>query len=359
MKTGYIKIFIGILLLCLLSAPVMAASLNEDRFDDLGQSAALLAMDKLNFKYGDSDVVVLTNAGRAVINGQTTQKAVSGITKISGLQNGDSTLYQINRADSKPLWFYFYNKDTGKGLYLEPDTAFYAMSESDAKELSSSDAFSKVALVTGDIDIMLADTEDGNATQKALGGNAFSLLSLSNAWAHGAPYDLMYAASLHNHFCPGVSSGYIILKYIEEEIPLTDGTSYVVISAPTWCKEDVYPTIWDMTPGKGGVATSDVFTSEDEEILTEKYGTRPAGIFVLWNSKEKTGTGIAVGFQFDSAEWTGPSWGEKVSKTVDMVENLDHPESYVSVMKKFTVDEKMLANLKNPMNNPYAVCGMM
>lgn len=68
---------------------------------------------------------------------------------------------------------------------------------------------------------------------------------------------------------------------------------------------------------------------------------------------------MALGFNFDSSVWTGPSWGEKVSKTVDMVENLDNYDKYVTVMNKFLLDEKMLAELKNPQNNPYAVCGMM
>lgn len=355
----YIRLITGIFLLCLMTAPVFAETTDDYRFYELGERSAALAMEKLDFEYGDSDVACFTDAGRVLINGHTTQKAISGITHISGLQNSDETLFQINRADSKPLWFYFYNKNTGKGLYLEPAERYYSMTKGEIMNLAEEGAFSKVALVTGDIDKMLANTEEGDATQKALGENAFSLLSLSNAWAHGAPYDLMYAASLHNHFCPGVSSGYILVKYVEENLPLTKDTSYVAMSAPTWCKEDIFPTIWDMTPGKGGVLNSVAFTSDDQAYLTEKYGTRPAGIFVLWNEKTKTGTGTALGFNFDSSVWTGPSWGEKVSKTVDMVENLDNYDKYVTVMNKFLVDEKMLAELKNPQNNPYAVCGMM
>ncbi|MBP2134388.1 formylmethanofuran dehydrogenase subunit E-like metal-binding protein [Methanomicrobium sp. W14] len=360
MKINYLKLAAGILLVCLLFAPVMGASSSgSDRFNDLGQRAALIAMEKLGFSYNDPDVVALTDAGRVVIDGRTTEGAVSGITKVSGLQNGNGNLFQINRAEWKPLWFYFYDKGTGKGVYLEPDTAFYNMSESDAAKVATTAAFSKIASVTGDINLMLADTNQGNETEKALGGEAFSILSIANAWAHGAPYDLMYAASLHNHFCPGVSSGYIISEFVQDRLPLTDGTSYVVVSSPTWCKEDVYVTLWDMTPGKGGVCTSVNFTSDSQAVLTESYGTRPAGIFVLWNNTEKTGKGIAVGFNFDSSEWTGPSWGQKIYQTVDMVENLDNPEKYVTVMKEFDVDSDMLKKFQNPLNNPYEVCGMM
>jgi hypothetical protein len=42
-----------------------------------------------------------------------------------------------------------------------------------------------------------------------------------------------------------------------------------------------------------------------------------------------------------------------------MVENLDHPEKYVTVIKELTIDEQLLEDLKNPVNNPYSVLGML
>lgn len=348
-----------ICLALVLCAPAVSASTNAYHMEALGEFAATIAMDEIDFDYGDSDVVVLTDAGRVVVDGQTTEKVISGITKVSGLQNGDSTLFQINRADWKDLWFYFYNRDTGKGLYLVPKEGYFRLTDAAVESLPPENAFSTIEVVSGDIYQMLEDTNAGNKTQEVLGADAFSLLSLANAWAYGAPYDLMNAASLHNHFCPGVSSGYILAKYVEENMPLTDETSYVVVSCPTWCKEDIYNVLWDMTPGKGGVDTSAVFTNEDQTYLTEKYGIRPAGIFVLWNSQENSGKGIALGFRFDDSEWTGPSWGSKIYQTVDMVQNLNNPGDYVEVMEEFTVDADLLAELENPLNNPYEVVGMM
>lgn len=359
MKMDWLKFVFCIFAVLLFCAPVMAVSPNTGNMEALGENAAKIAMEKLNFEYGDPGVAVFTDAGRVIVDGQTTEKAVSGITKISGLQNGDNTLFQINRAEWDDLWFYFYNRETGKGLYLEPKASFFKLSDGAVDSLPAESAFSTISLVSGDIYRMLEDTDAGNVTQEALGGNAFSLLSLSNAWAYGAPYDLMYAASLHNHFCPGVSSGYILVKYVEDKLPLTDGTSYTVISNPTWCKEDVYPTLWDMTPGKGGVPSSVVFTAEDSTYLTEEYGIRPAGIFVLWDEQANSGKGLALGFQFDESEWTGPSWGQKIYMTAEMVQNLDNPGDYVKVMKEFTVDSEMLSELENPLNNPYKVIGMM
>ena len=50
-------------------------------------------------------------------------------------------------------------------------------------------------------------------------GNEFSLIGLSNVWAKGVPYDFMNAAAFHDHLCPGVTSGYMIIKYVEKKPP--------------------------------------------------------------------------------------------------------------------------------------------
>lgn len=356
MKTS-LKILMGILVICLLCVPVLAAQPDTNRMQELGQRAATLAMSELQFSPGTQNVMVLTNAGRAVVDGQTTERAVSGITKVSGLQNADNTLWVVNRPDYKPLWFYFYNKETGKGLYLEPDTSFYTKAESESSAVAVSDTFSKKVVVTGDLSQMLANTEVGDKTMKDLGSNS-GVIAIANAWAHGAPYDMMTAVMLHDHFCPGVSSGYILAKYIEDKMPIADGKSYVVISSPTWCKDDVFPMLWDLTPGKGGqyrYAISDA----DQETLAKKYGVRPAGIYILWDSKAKSGHAMLLGFKFDESAWTGPSWGEKPQKVIDMVENAGNPEKYVVVIKEFDVSEDMLKKLEDPANNPYRVLGDM
>ncbi len=46
-------------------------------------------------------------------------------------------------------------------------------------------------------------------------------------------------------------------------------------------------------------------------------------------------------------------------RTIRMIENLGNPEKYITVLKEFDVSEKMLVDLKNPVNNPYRVAGMV
>jgi formylmethanofuran dehydrogenase subunit E-like metal-binding protein len=83
----------------------------------------------------------------------------------------------------------------------------FSKSNDDLYEVPYYSTFSTRVVVTGDIDQMLADPEVANETLEALGSNAGSLIPMSNCWAHGAPYDLMSAAMLHDHLCPGLTAG--------------------------------------------------------------------------------------------------------------------------------------------------------
>jgi len=341
----------------ILCAPAIAALPDADRMDEIGVRAATTAMDQLQFSKGDTDVMVLTNAGRAVVDGQTTERAVVGITRASGLQNGDNTLWVVNRAEWKPFWFYFYDKSTGKGLYLEPDTVFYTKSGAEIATIPASETFSKNLLVTGDLEQMLADTRIGNQTMKDLGGNS-GVIAIANAWAHGAPYDLMSVAMFHNHLCPGVLGGYLPIKYAETVLPITDSTSsYTYITTSTSCKEDAYPILWDITPGKGG-AIMRTLSEDDKNILKEKYGTSPGGIIVRWDSKTKTGEGIVFGSVTQAAgePYTGPEWGAKPLRVVQSMATIGQPELSVRTLKTFTINSDGLSALRSA-ENPYKVLG--
>jgi formylmethanofuran dehydrogenase subunit E-like metal-binding protein len=361
MRIVTLKLVSGILLLCLLIVPAMADTADDFMFKELGERAAFLAMDELEFGYGDTDALVLTNAGRAVVNGEPTNKVLSGIMNVSGLSNGDANLYSVNRGDWKALWFYFFNKDTGMGLYLVPANRYYTMTMGEIMNLPLEDTFSTADLVTGDIYMMLKDTDAGNATQKALGGEAFSLLSLSNAWACGAPYDLMTVASLHNHLCPGVLGGYVPAKYIEEKLPAEESDSYTAVFTSASCKLDAFPVLWDMTPGKQNLAiVSDGFTEDSQSAFMEKYNTSPAGVFVRWNSEENSGDGIVIAsLPSSSPAYEGPSWGTKVYGSAEKVKCLDDLDSLYTTIYEFKIDSNGLSELKNPENNPYEVIGMI
>jgi formylmethanofuran dehydrogenase subunit E-like metal-binding protein len=349
-----------------LSVPAIAET---DISYDLGVRAATVGMDLLKFDAGSPDVLALTNAGHATIKGGTTERALTGLTETSGLNNGDNNLFQVNRPNWKPLWFFFYNKKTGMAAYMEPDAEFLLLSPDEQAALPADKAFSQVSLMVADLDKMLASPNDGNITfsKKKFGGNEFSLIGLSNVWAAGATYDFMNAAAFHDHLCPGVTSGYMLIKYVEKVLPITNKTAeiYVDIGSPNWCKEDAYQMIWDSTPGKNSMFVM-ALSPEDEAALTKKYGIRPAGIIIRWNDVAKKGRGIALGFNFDLlseeigvANWTGPSWAPKLVQDIGMIPYVDKPEYAIKTLKEFDLDEANLTRLKTAGNNPYKILGML
>lgn len=351
-----------LVILCWLLIPTYACA-DDDLAFDQGSRAAEVGMDLLNFEAGDENILALTNAGHAIIKGKTTERALSGLSEKSGLSNGDNNLFQVNRPNWKPLWFYFYNKESGMAAYMEPDPAFYAMNAEQRASLPADKAFSQVSLMQVNLDSLLANPNEGNTTfnKKKFGGNEFSLVGISNVWAAGAGYDFMNAAVFHDHLCPGVTSGYMLIKYVEKVMPITNQSAetYIDIGCPNWCKEDAYQMIWDSTPGKNSMFVM-ALSKEDEEALKAKYGTRPAGIIIKWNDGAKKGKGLALGFDFDTiseevgvANWTGPSWAPKLVQDIGMMEYIDKPESVITSLKEFEVDEPLLTRLKTAGNNPY------
>lgn len=294
-----------------------------------------------------ADVVVLTNAGYAVVNGcSTTEGCLDGLTKASGATVGKANLLEVHSSRDKALWFLFFDKLTGKSAYCEINSAAIPLDINQREEgatIPPNKLFTKVSAANIGVKHILENPAEWNerVQAKIFNGNEFALVTLANVAAHGAPYDFMKAALYHDHLCPGVNSGYLIANYLKQALPLqSTDEKYYIISTPVWCKEDALQTILNTTPGKSGMAVLPLDEKVKAQLIPEAQNL--AGIYIRWNNKTKTGDGVVVGFNFEQANVIskidnkqGFPWESKIKMDLFLLDYYDKPEMFVNTIKKF------------------------
>jgi len=311
------------------------------------------AMDTLGVTDETPGLCVLTDAGYVKVDGETTRGCIVTLREKTGCSIGDGNLLTIHRSVNKPLWFAIFDNDTKNCVY-----AVY-----------KNEAFTITEVVN--IDGEDATTSDGwNAMKAAIGSDAFSIVVIANAWGYGTPNDLLKCADLHNHLCPGLSSGYLIAEYISEEYPLGKGESYTWIGCPNWCKDDAIQILLDLTPGKKSM----VVKQRSGELFVKEKPL--AGILIIWNSTAKSGRGVA--FQYDWGEMCNLSdvnisdfkppggktnplfWTTRIKSTFGMLPYLDQPNMFVSpASDEFNVTSGQLDRVKEAGVDPYAELGLV
>ncbi|MDD3042832.1 MAG: FmdE family protein [Methanosarcinaceae archaeon] len=256
-------------------------------------------------------------------------------------------LINVQNTRNSPLWFAFFDKASGNCTFIE------------IKGLTSPELVPPVTRNIG-FEKLYSDqaawSEEVN--RKVFLGREFAIVTIANGWAEGLDYELVQCLELHNHFCPGVSSGYVLAKWMEENYPLEAGEQYVVFSCPTWCKEDVFVRLWDATPGKRGLWVSDLSVEEKEALGA------PAGIFVVWNGAEGTGKAVALNFDFDmvraecGSKEGDAGWASKYLMDVWMLDE-NNWEGLVSEIAVIDIDEATLNEMKLADSNPYVTLGLL
>ncbi|MFZ3111720.1 hypothetical protein [Methanothrix sp.] len=86
-----------------------------------------------------------------------------------------------------------------------------------------------------------------------------------------------------------------------------------------------------------------------------------AGIFIRWNSITNEGDALVLSYNSSSVQsgWTGPDWGSKIASTVALMDYTESPESLVSTIKEFKVDQAMISQMQNAGMHPLKVAGVM
>jgi formylmethanofuran dehydrogenase subunit E-like metal-binding protein len=260
----------------------------------------------------------------------------------------------VQNARNSPLWFAFFNKDSGKCTFIKVSYENEMGINYQVTEDINFDRLAKTA------ESRVAWDEKINA--KIFDGREFAILTICNGWATGKmDYELLQALQIHNHFCPGISSGFVLADWIEKNYPLNEGVSYTVFACPNWCKEDVFIKRWDATPGKGGMWVSAL----DNESI-QKIGNSPAGIYVVTDKNSGTMKAIALGFDFDivrancGAKENDPGWVSKYLMDLWLMNKENwNTQGLVKVISVTEINETTLNQMKQAGNNPYVVLGLL
>lgn len=240
----------------------------------LGYSVTIAADKLLKFSSAD-DILVITTAGMTWIDNHTTEDALGGIVDAANnyVTYGKGNILTLSSIRSDPTNIAFFIK---KGNSIK--MAFYKNG-------------SLTPVYYGNAGPKLSANE-WKKLQKLLGDeDAYSYISIANAWSAGMPKDVLTQATYHGHVCTGLISGqamiHTLLTYYppknEFGLPL-ENTAYYVLGVPGGSEDDAFTWTLDITPGKRA------YIGIDTMVNKSMTG------FIRWNTSSNTGIIIIMSY---------------------------------------------------------------
>lgn len=326
----------ALLLVCAAVVLPPAASAAEpsaayEKWNSVGVEAAERAaamMTRLGASPQKGAMIVLTNAGYAEVNGARTAAALDGAASVTGASRGRHTLVEIRTGAGVPLWFAVYDPSSGLCAYFEasptgPEGTFRttAVERIDAAYLRTHPAETKAKF-----------------DRAPFGGNEFRIVSIANAVAAGAPDDVMRVLEFHDHYCPGVSSGILMARYLKKRFPPGKG-GYFIHSVDRWCKEDALMVMLGVSPARGDYAVHYPSEADKKRRLDSIAGADT----LVYRQNDATGRWEALLLAFEWAETPCPDTGngivDKLCADFWYLERLDKPEGFIKVLKRIDLPE--------------------
>jgi formylmethanofuran dehydrogenase subunit E-like metal-binding protein len=310
-------------------------------------------MDDLGVKKGNPHLCALTDAPYVKVKGTPAQGYMDVIQEETGCSIGTGNLLFFQRPVYHPLIIAIHREDSG-------DTAVIVHDGDSAHTVRFN--------IKGDT---AANPKAYGEIMKELKGDTFSILSILTSHARGAPYDFLKCCEHHNHFCPGVTAGYLIVQLMQKQYPAGPGEQYVWFACPPWCKDDAVSTRLDLTPGKRNLYVKAMAEGRSPEGEQGQW----AGIMVLWNAQGKKGRAIALQFDWNPAYKLaglkagdfqppgGPSnpdfFTVRIKSSWSLIPYLDRPEEFVHVVSEVEVTPAMLQEMKMAGVDPYRIIGIV
>ena len=244
----------------------------------LGRDLTISADKLLDFKNAD-DVLVVTSAGVAKLNGKTSEEAIEGVLNYDDTIGYTDVLILRDTAVD-PIDFAFITK-TGNKLNV-------VVYENASKKYS----------YFGTISQNMSRSEWNKYYNSLSGENAWTFASLANGWAAGVSREVLQEAAFHGHICEGTLGGYSIVKALLKYYPPVqetsmgggspgDITSYKILGVPGGSDDDAAMFFLDGTIGKiGYVGIDTTATGVTENTIG----------FIRWFGNAKTGDLIIMTF---------------------------------------------------------------
>jgi formylmethanofuran dehydrogenase subunit E-like metal-binding protein len=285
------------------------------------------------------NLVVLTNAGFVEVEASPTQGALDGLTEVAGVSRGRNTLVEIHSASWGTPWFALFDKGSGFCAYLEVDPL-------EAAKMAKDQATIPLGLfsvrVTERIDAEYLYQHAAECKDKfdsmIFGGNEFRIITIANAIAAGAPTDAVRVFEFHDHYCPGVTSGILMARYLKVHFP-PGKSGYFVHAVEPWCKEDAFLVLLNATPGKRSYAVS--YPTEADRARKVPEAKNASTIVYRQNGQTKRWEGLVLGFEWaeTSCPKTGNGIVEKLCADLWYLERMEKPENFIKVIKRFKLPD--------------------
>jgi formylmethanofuran dehydrogenase subunit E-like metal-binding protein len=254
----------------------------------LAEKSVVAALRSLGAEKGDRNVLALTNAGYAIIGGQSSEAFLDILSQETGCSPGRRSLLTVHTPFTEPLWYALYKRDKGRMVYGQ----------------WSERQFQEQAFDGSPHAILKPDAWKKAASGIAGGGKTlFSIVSISHCWAAGGSWQTLKSCEFHNHFCPGVETGFVISDYLRSQLPLKPGESYSFIAAPSGCAVDVLQVLYDTTTGKTAAYAKTISQEKIKQyagsLWYEAATLIPLPVIASRiNEKEDTCEGVVLGMDY-------------------------------------------------------------
>ncbi len=277
----------------------------------IGELVTKNAISDPDLGFSDADdVLCISNGGSAHYNNMSTEDSLQGVVDTTS-SRPDKQKISVGKGNligiSDPLGTLSFTFVTKKGNKLM------------AKEYTATNSGSAMTITssrTVDISSYISSTQWNNAKTQ-LGANTFQIASIANAWAAGAPADLLRIAGSSGGVSQGLLSGYVMSKSINQNYPLLSGDeSYHIITTPGGGDDNVPQYLLELTPLK--------WVRDNNKVSYFNYmamdnGNPNQAAYMWWNRVSQTGVLVLMSSQNLKNQFTAENGVNVVSGTISEI----------------------------------------